>query len=74
MGVAIALTLLIGSTRVFLGVHYPTDVLAGWALGFAWAYGCRSIVRLIRFLWSLRRVRNDPALGPGAKEAAVRAR
>jgi undecaprenyl-diphosphatase len=74
MGVAVALTLLIGSTRVFLGVHYPTDVLAGWALGFAWAYGCRSVVRLARFLWNLRRVQNDPALGPSAEEAAVRAR
>ena len=69
MCVAVALTLLIGSTRVFLGVHYPTDVLAGWALGFAWAYGCRSVVRLARFFWNLRRVQNDPALGPPPKEA-----
>ena len=46
MTVAIGLTLLIGSTRVFLGVHYPTDVVAGWAAGFAWAYGCRTLVRL----------------------------
>lgn len=71
MGVAVALTLLIGSTRVFLGVHYPTDVLAGWALGFAWAYGCRSIVRLFRLLWNLRRVQNDPALGPGSTSASA---
>lgn len=46
MSVAVALTLLIGATRVFLGVHYPTDVVAGWAAGFAWAYGCRTVVRL----------------------------
>ena len=46
MSVAVALTLLIGATRVFLGVHYPTDVIAGWAGGFAWAYGCRALVRL----------------------------
>lgn len=59
MVVAIVLTLLIGSTRVFLGVHYPTDVLAGWAAGFAWAYGCRTAVRLVRFLWSLRRVQQN---------------
>jgi undecaprenyl-diphosphatase len=68
MGVAVFLTLLIGSTRVFLGVHYPTDVLAGWALGFAWAYGCRSVVRLARFFLSLRRVQSDRAVAPRSKE------
>jgi undecaprenyl-diphosphatase len=37
---ALILTFLIGISRVFLGVHYPTDVLAGWTIGIVWALIC----------------------------------
>jgi undecaprenyl-diphosphatase len=40
MALAALLTVSIGVSRIYLGVHYPTDVLGGWCIGIAWAIAC----------------------------------
>lgn len=48
LGLAVLLSLMVGISRVYLGVHWPSDVLAGWCAGFAWAMLCWLLAR--RFL------------------------
>ncbi|WJI61906.1 phosphatase PAP2 family protein [Mesorhizobium sp. C416B] len=40
LSVAILLTSVIGASRVYLGVHWPSDVLAGWSVGVFWVTAC----------------------------------
>ena len=46
--VALFATFMIGSSRVYLGVHYPTDVLAGWCVGLVWALSCWLVARYLQ--------------------------
>ncbi|GAA0564522.1 phosphatase PAP2 family protein [Rhizomicrobium electricum] len=46
--VAALLALMIGFSRVFLGVHWPSDVIAGWCLGAAWAFAAAVLLRILK--------------------------
>lgn len=53
--VAMFLTLAVGVTRVYLGVHWPTDVLAGWTAGAVWALLCWLTARWLQSRRTLER-------------------
>jgi undecaprenyl-diphosphatase len=66
--VVIGLAVVVGFSRVYLGVHYVSDVVAGWLLGMAWA----GIVMLVGSWWDNTRQARARARGaaPGTTEAA----
>jgi undecaprenyl-diphosphatase len=62
---AVLLTFIIGVTRVYLGVHWPTDVLAGWTAGAVWALMCWLVARSLQRRRTLER-ETEHAVNSGA--------
>lgn len=56
LGLALLLTVLVGLSRIYLRVHYPTDVLAGWAMGLAWAVLCWLVARYLRERGAIQKI------------------
>lgn len=61
--VAASLALLVGVSRVYAGVHYPSDVLAGWCAGAAWAALCWLVAALLERRGGVARGRGGAASG-----------
>jgi len=53
-GLAGAFVLLVGVSRIYLGVHYPSDILAGWCAALAWVVGCYLVMFRHRAPWRRR--------------------
>ena len=45
---ALLMAILVGLSRLYLGIHYPSDVLAGWAAGSLWSSACAEAARWLQ--------------------------
>lgn len=66
LAAGVTVTLLVGASRVYLGVHWPTDVIAGWSLGAAWALAWWLAALAVERAWPLRPSPSAPPIPPRA--------
>lgn len=57
--IAVLVTILVGLSRIYLGVHYPTDVLAGWSFGLIWALICWLVAHFLQKRGAIERPRQS---------------
>lgn len=70
IGISFLLIGLIGLSRMYLGVHYPSDVLAGYVFGFCWAVFCTFVIEAVRGLRRGRRKRAAAEVQPVSEAPA----
>ena len=59
IAIAMFVTFLVGLSRIFLGVHYPSDVVAGWLIGMSWALLCWAVERTLERRAGLKREKEE---------------
>ena len=62
IAIAMFVTFLVGVSRVFLGVHYPSDVVAGWLIGMSWALLCWAVERTLERRGGLKREKEQQSV------------
>ena len=70
LALALSLVLLVGLSRIYLGVHWPTDVLAGWTVGAGWAALVWLVARVLQRSGLLRHASGETEIPPAAESSS----